>query len=282
MIEPLQEEYRSLGKPYEQHQVSNLGNVRRKLKNGEYRLIAGSVQQTYLRVCLSSKHVVSNFTVHQLVASAFLGDRPIDCPVIDHIDRNRLNNNASNLRYTTYRENKKNSDTFKGYISERFTKDDTRFRADIRRDGDRYKKTFKTREEAEQWVDSEEYTDAIKTAKQGEGHIHVYKAVNGDNKYRAMIRLETKLYTKVCETEEEAKAWIKSTHDNEERPVSTRRPLGKGGITERKTKKGEQRFDAVIKIDGKKQGKTFMTKEEAENWLDSFISQLGCRNGRLF
>lgn len=45
-------------------------------------------------------------TVHSLVAEAFLGPRPYGYD-IDHIDGNKLNNNASNLRYVTHEDNMK-------------------------------------------------------------------------------------------------------------------------------------------------------------------------------
>lgn len=46
-------------------------------------------------------------TVHRLVALAFLGERP-EGMVIDHIDRDKMNNHISNLRYCTQSENNKN------------------------------------------------------------------------------------------------------------------------------------------------------------------------------
>jgi len=53
--------------------------------------------------------------VHRLVAWAFL---PI-ChkPCIDHIDRNRTNNNADNLRWSTYQENLMNRSIFRNNTS---------------------------------------------------------------------------------------------------------------------------------------------------------------------
>lgn len=60
----------------------------------------------YLYVTIKGKH----YKIHRLVAETFL-DNPNNKPCIDHIDRNKLNNHYSNLRYVTPKENSNNENT---------------------------------------------------------------------------------------------------------------------------------------------------------------------------
>jgi len=99
----------------EDYEISNIGNVRRLLKNGVCRTINCSIQNRgykYFQINRDKKR--KNYLIHHLVAEYFIGIRP-DNLVIDHIDRNKLNNNVENLRYITQLENVRNSDK---YISE--------------------------------------------------------------------------------------------------------------------------------------------------------------------
>ncbi len=103
---------------FEDYEVSNLGNVRRKLKNGDYREIKGSILKAgggykYFQINRNKKR--TNYLIHHLVAQAFIGERP-EGKVIDHIDRNPLNNNLSNLRYITQKENMRNTKKYKEEI----------------------------------------------------------------------------------------------------------------------------------------------------------------------
>ena len=62
----------------------------------------------YLAVNLCRNGTPKVTHVHRIVAEAFLGPRPTGRQV-DHIDRNRFNNAACNLRYVTPSQNAQNS-----------------------------------------------------------------------------------------------------------------------------------------------------------------------------
>ena len=109
------EEFR---KCFESYEVSNLGNCRRLTKRGEYIEIKGSTNNRgykYFQVQREGKRV--NKLIHQMVALCFLGERPEGC-VVDHIDRNKLNNALENLRYTSYSNNSKNSSWYRSDVGE--------------------------------------------------------------------------------------------------------------------------------------------------------------------
>jgi hypothetical protein len=111
------EEYRRC---YEDYEISNFGNCRRLLKNGNYREVKGSILTTgggykYVQINRENKRI--NLLFHHLVANVFIGERPADM-VIDHIDRNPRNNNISNLRYISQLENCRNTERYRTDLKE--------------------------------------------------------------------------------------------------------------------------------------------------------------------
>jgi hypothetical protein len=100
---------------FENYEISNLGNVRRKLLNGNYQILKCSINNRgykYFQINRQGKR--KNFHIHVLLALAFLGENNGN-QVIDHIDRNKLNNCPSNLRYCSQKENCMNQ---KRYVHE--------------------------------------------------------------------------------------------------------------------------------------------------------------------
>lgn len=53
------------------------------------------------------------YLVHILVAQTFVPN-PDDKPTVDHIDRDKLNNSVSNLRWATHKEQTENTSTYNG------------------------------------------------------------------------------------------------------------------------------------------------------------------------
>lgn len=102
---------------FENYEVSNLGNIRKKIKNGYLELKGSIDNKGYKYFQLQRNGKRENHHIHQLVSKLFIGDYPENC-VIDHIDRNKLNNNVNNLRYITQKENCQNTDRYLNDIKE--------------------------------------------------------------------------------------------------------------------------------------------------------------------
>ena len=105
---------------FDNYEISNFGNVRRKLLCGIYKNITGSLLKRgggykYFQVQREGKRI--NFLFHHLVAKYFIGERP-EKMIIDHIDRNSLNNHIDNLRYCSQKENIQNSKIYRDDIIE--------------------------------------------------------------------------------------------------------------------------------------------------------------------
>lgn len=88
------------------YQVSNTRQVRNIIRGAN--LKPSTYTNGYLFVCLYNNKVRKQRMIHELVAQAFLPN-PQNKPCIDHIDKNRQNNNVSNLRYATHSENNMNA-----------------------------------------------------------------------------------------------------------------------------------------------------------------------------
>ena len=97
------------------YQVSNIGRVKRLVgfKCNVERFLTGQKDKDgYILLCLSKDGSIKRYRVHRLVAEAFVPN-PDNKPEIDHINTDRSDNRAENLRWATRKENTNNPITRK-------------------------------------------------------------------------------------------------------------------------------------------------------------------------
>lgn len=92
---------------YPNYEVSNFGRVKSLNYNhtGKEKILKPVENRYgYLKVALFQNTKEKRYTVHRLVASAFIpNDNNLPC--VNHKDENKKNNNVSNLEWVTYKEN---------------------------------------------------------------------------------------------------------------------------------------------------------------------------------
>jgi len=86
---------------YENYEVCNFGKVRNK-KTG--RILKNANNGGYQQVGLSRCGIIKSFSVHQLVGLCFI-ENPNNKKQINHLDKDRSNNNIENLEWCTAAEN---------------------------------------------------------------------------------------------------------------------------------------------------------------------------------
>ena len=85
------------------YQVSNWGRVK-SIKFGDKILKASKASNGYLMVVLRKNNQSKSFTVHRLVAEAFL-ENPDNLPCVNHKDECKTHNWLSNLEFCSYKYN---------------------------------------------------------------------------------------------------------------------------------------------------------------------------------
>ena len=105
------------------------GNNIVSIRRGKPKVLKGRMSTCgHLKVCLYDPTGKQNHKfVHRLLAQAYLPDYSEDLEV-DHIDRNKTNNDISNIRMVTKSENQQNRNA-KGYC---FNKRENKWQAQIR------------------------------------------------------------------------------------------------------------------------------------------------------
>lgn len=168
---------------YEKYEVNNLGNAR-SFYRGKFRQVNGTIcSDGYKRIDFRINGKKIRIRLHILVAKAFLGERP-EGLVIDHIDRNKLNNNINNLRYVTQQENMINTSLYRSDILET--------------DPVKRKKILQNE------LDIKTGHNQQINRKKGTGCVS--KSQNG---YRAEIMINKIKYSKRCKTIEECEKYLK-------------------------------------------------------------------------
>ncbi|CAL6018616.1 Conserved_hypothetical protein [Hexamita inflata] len=102
---------------YPSYLVSNFGRI--TFNEDKVKRAPISISCGYYQITILNEFRSNHYFIHRLVAQAFLGECPENHEV-DHIDRNRQNNQLSNLRYVTRSQNSRNRSSYFGHSAEYF------------------------------------------------------------------------------------------------------------------------------------------------------------------
>ena len=108
------EEYQKI--PNSKYEINKLGDIRRIYKNGNVSYLTPWINQGgYKMVVIDNR---KRMLVHRLLGLMFIeNDDPLNKTIIDHIDRDRSNNDLNNLRWVSCIENNNNIEQGHGCIS---------------------------------------------------------------------------------------------------------------------------------------------------------------------
>lgn len=108
------EQWRSINGYEELYEISNKGRVRSISKKGRRKslILKPGNCRGYLRVILTKNKIRKMFSVHRLVAFAFISNSKNKSQV-NHINGNRTDNSKENLEWNTNGENKEHGNWFR-------------------------------------------------------------------------------------------------------------------------------------------------------------------------
>lgn len=101
------------------------GDIYSLKENGSFHKMATKSRTGYAAICFRDGKPEREY-VHRIIAKMFV-DNPLNKPEVDHIDTNRSNNSASNLRWVDRKENSNNPISIEKYARSNREKARARF-----------------------------------------------------------------------------------------------------------------------------------------------------------
>ena len=98
-----------LPQPYEKYSINRIGEIMNNKRKNILKMWINHSGYKYYTLRNSLLKKKRNLSMHRLLGLSFI-DNPNNYPCIDHIDRNRKNNNLSNLRWVSYQMNSINTE----------------------------------------------------------------------------------------------------------------------------------------------------------------------------
>lgn len=131
---------------YPNYQISKCGIV----KNNKDKILKQRINRNgYQIINLSKGNIKKTFPIHRLIGMHYIERKNENLCILDHIDRDKLNNSIENLRWVDYNGNNRNKSVPNKYGYTGVYKRNNRYIARIRLNGFKtYLGSFETPEEA--------------------------------------------------------------------------------------------------------------------------------------
>ena len=100
-------------KDFPNYKINENGEIYSKIRN---RLLKSKMNKGYIKICLRKNNKGYTKTLHRLLGIQYLPN-PNNFPCIDHINRDKLDNSLTNLRWVSYATNAKNKSSKKNATS---------------------------------------------------------------------------------------------------------------------------------------------------------------------